>query len=142
MAKAFDTVKGRTEGRFGVLRPFQQLKLYSDNIETWNWEQIPFSLRIVPRGLSVAEGPKTVLHNRPAHLYIDLTNPLLWGPSGDSNLQTYDLEPDVVTTRPRRILLIQHESMGFSNKCMTLESLTEQGASHIDVIRMFAVVSY
>ena len=30
-------------------------KSYRCEIETWNWEEIVFFLRIVPRGLSVAE---------------------------------------------------------------------------------------
>ena len=29
----------------------------NDELETQNWEKIPFSLQIVQRGLSVAEGP-------------------------------------------------------------------------------------
>ena len=45
--------------RFGVLRPFQKLRSYRDEIETRNREEIPYSSRIlvVPRGLLVAEGP-------------------------------------------------------------------------------------
>ena len=45
------------EGRNWVLRRFQQLRSYRDEIETQNREEIPYSLQIVPRGLSVAEGP-------------------------------------------------------------------------------------
>ena len=45
------------EGGFGVLRHFQQLRSYRDQMETWNWEDIPFSLQIDPTGLSVGEGP-------------------------------------------------------------------------------------
>ena len=45
------------EGRNWVLRSFQQLRSYRDEIETRNREEIPYSSRIVPRGLSVAEGP-------------------------------------------------------------------------------------
>ena len=45
------------EGRNLVLRRFQQLRSYHDEIETWNREEIPYSSRIVPRGLSVAERP-------------------------------------------------------------------------------------
>ena len=37
--------------------------------------EIPFFLRIVPRGLSIAEGPTTALHNA-AHLYSDQATPL------------------------------------------------------------------
>ena len=40
-----------------VLRRFQQLRPYHDEIEIGNREEIPFSLRIVPRGLSIAERP-------------------------------------------------------------------------------------
>ena len=47
----------RKEGRNWVLRRFQQLRSYRDEIETQNREEIPYSSRIVPRGLSVAEGP-------------------------------------------------------------------------------------
>ena len=47
----------RKEGRNWVLRRFQQLRSYRDEIETRNREEIPYSSRIVPRGLSVAEGP-------------------------------------------------------------------------------------
>ena len=53
--------------RNGVLRRFQQLMSYRDEIESRNWEEIPFSSRIVPKGLSAAEGPYTALHNA-AHL--------------------------------------------------------------------------
>ena len=45
------------EGRNWVLRRFQQLRSYRDEIETRNREEIPCSSRIVPRGHSVAEGP-------------------------------------------------------------------------------------
>ena len=41
----------------GFLRDFQQLRSYRDEIENWNLGEIPFSLRIVPRGLPVAEEP-------------------------------------------------------------------------------------
>ena len=34
-----------------------QLRSYRDEIETGNREEIPYSSRIVPRSLSVAEGP-------------------------------------------------------------------------------------
>ena len=44
----------KKEGRNWVLRRFQQLRSYHDEIETRNWEEIPYSSRIVPRGLSVA----------------------------------------------------------------------------------------
>ena len=47
----------RKEGRNWVLHRFQQLRSYRDEIETRNREEIPYSSRIVPRGLSVAEGP-------------------------------------------------------------------------------------
>ena len=59
----------------GVLRRFQQLSSYRDEIETRNQEEIPFSLRIVPRGLLVAEGLSTAYHND-VHLYSDQANPL------------------------------------------------------------------
>ena len=58
---------GRKEGRNWVLRRFQQLRSYRDEIETQNREEIPYSSRIVLRGLSVAEGPQTVPNNA-AHL--------------------------------------------------------------------------
>ena len=45
------------EGRNWVLRRFQQLRSYRDEIETRNREEITYSSRIVPRGLSVAERP-------------------------------------------------------------------------------------
>ena len=45
------------EGRNGLLRGFQQLRSYRDEIERRNREEIPFSSRRVPRGLSVAEEP-------------------------------------------------------------------------------------
>ena len=45
------------EGRNWGLRRFQQLRSYHDEIETRNREEIPYSSRIAPRGLSVAEGP-------------------------------------------------------------------------------------
>ena len=47
----------KKEERNWVLRRFQQLRSYPDEIETRNREEIPYSSRIVPRGLSVAEGP-------------------------------------------------------------------------------------
>ena len=65
----------RKEGRNWVLRRFQQLRSYRDEIETRNREEIPYSSRIVPRGLSVADGPEAILHNA-AHLYSDQANPL------------------------------------------------------------------
>ena len=43
----------RKEGRFGVLCRLQLLRSYRDE----NQKEIPFSSRIVPRSLSVAEGP-------------------------------------------------------------------------------------
>ena len=49
--------EGRKEGRNWALRRFQQLRSYRDEIETRNREEIPYSSRIVPRGLSVAERP-------------------------------------------------------------------------------------
>ena len=52
-----DVTCGRKEGRNWVLRRFQQLRSYRDEIKTRNREEIPYSSRIVPRGLSVAEGP-------------------------------------------------------------------------------------
>ena len=55
------------EGRNWVLRRFQQLRSYRDEIETRNRKEIPYSSRLVPRGLSVAERPQTVFHNA-AHL--------------------------------------------------------------------------
>ena len=39
------------------LRRFQQLRSYRDKIETRNREDIPYSSRIVPRGLSAAIAP-------------------------------------------------------------------------------------
>ena len=45
------------EGRYGGLRHFKHLRSFPDAIETWNREEIPFPSRIVPRGLSVPEGP-------------------------------------------------------------------------------------
>ena len=45
--------------------------------ETWKREEIPYSSRIVPRGLSVAGGPQTALHNA-THLYSDQANLLEW----------------------------------------------------------------
>ena len=65
----------RKEGRNWALRRFQQFRSYRDEIETRNREEIPLSLRLVPRGLVVAEGPKTALQNT-AHLYRDRANPL------------------------------------------------------------------
>ena len=47
----------RREGRFEVLHRFQQLRSYRDKIETRNLKEITFSIRIVPRGLSFADGP-------------------------------------------------------------------------------------
>ena len=58
----------------GVKETLDVRTKYHDLISR-NWEEIPFSLRIVPRGLSVAEGPKTVIQNA-AHLYSDQANPL------------------------------------------------------------------
>ena len=49
--------EGRKEGRNLVLRRFLQLRSYRGEIETWNRQEIPYSSRIVPMGLSVAEGP-------------------------------------------------------------------------------------
>ena len=55
---------------------FEQLGSYRYKIETRNWEKIPFSSRIVPMGLTVADEPKTGFHNA-AHLYSDQANPLV-----------------------------------------------------------------
>ena len=66
---------GEGEGRNWVLRRFQQLRSYRDEIETRNREEIPYSSRIVPMGISVADGPKTALH-KAEHLYGDQANPL------------------------------------------------------------------
>ena len=41
----------KKEGRNGFYVTFNR-----DETETWNRDEIPFSSRIVPRGLSVAEG--------------------------------------------------------------------------------------
>ena len=51
----------------GFLRRFKQLRLYRDKIETQNQEELPFSSGIFPRGLSVAEGSLTALHNAAFH---------------------------------------------------------------------------
>ena len=69
---------------------------YRAEIEIRNREEIPFSIRIVPRDLLVAEEQKTALHNA-AHLYSDQTNPLR-GPA-----ETHVWKPGVVTTRLRWI---------------------------------------
>ena len=73
--KARTALNMAKEGRNWVLRRFQQLRPYRDEIETRNREEIPYSSQIAPRGLSVAEGPYAVLHNA-AHLYSDQANPL------------------------------------------------------------------
>ena len=52
---------------------FTSLSTARDEIETQNRVGIPYSSRIVPRGLSVAEGPETVPHNA-AHLYSHQAN--------------------------------------------------------------------
>ena len=52
-----DDLGSGKEGILRVLRRFQQLRSYRDEIETQNREETPYSSRIVPRGLSVAEGP-------------------------------------------------------------------------------------
>ena len=59
----------------GDLRRFQQLRSYGEEIKIQNREEIPFSSRIVPKGLLVVEGPYTALHNI-AHLYSDQANPI------------------------------------------------------------------
>ena len=91
----------REEGWNGFLRHFQHLRSNRDEIETPNRKEIPFSSQIVPRGLSVAERPWTVLHNA-SHLYSDQADPL-----GDpAEIQTWELTlgaTGIVTTRPRQI---------------------------------------
>ena len=52
-----DDLGSGKEGRNWVLHRLQQLRSYRDEIETRNREEIPYSSRIVLRGLSVAEGP-------------------------------------------------------------------------------------
>ena len=47
----------KKEERNWVLRRFQQLGSYRDEIGTHNQEEITYSSRIVPMDLSVAEGP-------------------------------------------------------------------------------------
>ena len=84
-----------------VLRRFQQLRSYSNEIETRNREEIPFSSQIVPRGLSVAEGPRQP--SSTLHIYIATRSIRIWRSSRDSNLQTHAWEPGIVTTRPRQI---------------------------------------
>ena len=81
-----DDLGSGKEGISRVLRRFQQLRSYRDEIETRNREEIPYSSRIVPRGFSVAEGPKTVPHNT-AHLYSDQANPL----EDPAETRTYEL---------------------------------------------------
>ena len=44
-------------GSNGVVSRFQQLRSYRYEIEIRNQEEIFYSKQIVPRGLSVAEGP-------------------------------------------------------------------------------------
>ena len=64
------------ERRNGFLRCLQQLGSYGDEIVTRNGEEIPFSSRIVSRGLSGAEGPQIAPHNT-AQLYSNQANPLM-----------------------------------------------------------------
>ena len=55
--KVDSSLMERKEGRFGVLRHFQQIRLYLDEIETWNREEIHLFFTNSSRGLSFAEGP-------------------------------------------------------------------------------------
>ena len=100
----------RKEGMFGVLCCFQELRSYRDKIETRNQWEISLSLCMVPRGLSVADGPKTVLHNT-AHLYSDQANPLLSGSSRDSSLRTHAKELTVEHTVFLTITVTDHTSI-------------------------------
>ena len=54
-----EMIEGWKEGRNWVLRRFQQLtcRSYRDEIETRKREEIPYSSRTVPSGLSVTKGP-------------------------------------------------------------------------------------
>ena len=93
------------EGRNGVFTSLSTARVISErdrNLELGI--NSPSPSQIIPRGLSVAEGPKKSLHSA-AHLYSDKTN-LLGGPAEIQNLQTHPWETGIVTTRPRRILLI------------------------------------
>ena len=40
----FDKTLKVKEGRFWVLRRFQQLRSYCDEIDTWNRKEIPYSI--------------------------------------------------------------------------------------------------
>ena len=93
----FSKRENQNEGRFGVLCRFQQLRTYCDKIETQNWEEIPFSLRLVPR-VSLSCRRTICVATRPTRF--------LGGPSRDSNLRNQAWEPGVITTtRPWRIPL-------------------------------------
>ena len=54
--QALGTKKGRKEG-IGFYVAFNSLRSYRDEIETRNREEIPYSSRIVTRGLYVAAEP-------------------------------------------------------------------------------------
>ena len=45
-------------------------------MKTRNWEEIPFSLRIIPKGITVAEAPKIANHNA-THVYSDQVDPMM-----------------------------------------------------------------
>ena len=66
------------EGRNGDF-----LRSYRDEIKTRNWDEIPISSRIVPSGLSVAEGPYTALYNVGGRCTLPKTTHLLGQPRCD-----------------------------------------------------------
>ena len=53
------------KGEDSILRHFQQLRSYHDETK---WEEILYSLQLVPRGLLVGESPKKGLYNA-KHFY-------------------------------------------------------------------------
>ena len=65
-------------------------KSYRDEIETLNWDEIPFKYH--------RQSFKT------PHVYIATRPTRLWGSSGDLNLQIHTWDPTIVTTGPWQIL--------------------------------------
>ena len=65
------------QGLVPIASPRRKEGMGFTSLETWKREEIPYSSRIVPWGLSVAGGPQTALHNA-THLYSDQANLLEW----------------------------------------------------------------
>ena len=91
-----------------VLRRFQQLRSYCDEVETRNREKLQGVFQLQKGYRQPYMSP---------HIYIT-TRPTYLGSSRESNLRTHAREPSIVTTKPWRILylhLLFHQGVHYGN---------------------------